>query len=333
LRTLIIAEAGVNHNGDLATAKRLVDAAVQAGSDIIKFQTFRAENLVTEQAPKAKYQISNMSRGGSQYEMLKNLELSQKDFYEISRHCAELNVEFLSTAFDTESLEWLVDLGLKRFKIPSGEITNLPYLREIGKFGKETILSTGMSTMDDIDKALRVLEKSGTSVDKIIVLHCTTNYPAIMPEVNLLAMNSIRNEFGVRVGYSDHTLGSEVAVAAVALGACVIEKHFTLDKNSIGPDHAASSEPAELMSLISQIRNIEEALGDGNKHPFPSELEISLVARKSLVASREIQKGEFFSPENLTSKRPGTGVSPMAWDLYIGTKSSRHYDKDELIEP
>jgi N,N'-diacetyllegionaminate synthase len=332
MNTLIIAEAGVNHNGKLSVAKNLVDIAADSGADVVKFQSFRAGSLVTKQAKRAAYQIKNTKTNASQFKMLKNLELSAGDFYELNKHCLQHKIEFLSTAFDIDSLRMLADLGMQRFKIPSGEITNLPFLREIGKYGKDIILSTGMSSMSEISEALQVLEKSGTTLEKIIVLHCTTNYPATMPEVNLLAMQSIRNEFGVQVGYSDHTLGSEVAVAAVALGARVIEKHFTLDKNFNGPDHAASLEPDELNTFVSQIRNIEKALGDGIKRPVDSEKEIALVARKSIVASREIDIGEIFSSENITTKRPGTGISPMNWDSYIGQRASRKYYTDELID-
>lgn len=332
MRTTIIAEAGVNHNGRIDTAKELIDSAILAGADIVKFQTFNAEKLVTKNAKMADYQIRNTNHLESQYEMLKKLQLSHEEFIELSNLCSQKGIEFLSTAFDLESLDFLWSLKPKRIKIPSGEITNLPYLRKIGGLGIETIISTGMSEMREIEEALATLELAGTERGKITVLHCTTNYPADMFEVNLNAMKKIGREFGVRFGYSDHTLGIEISIAAVALGASVIEKHFTLDRKMNGPDHHASLEPIELGKMISCIRNIELALGDGHKKPTDSEIEIAKIARKSIVARRDIKKGEIFTSENLTTKRPGTGINPMRWDNLIGLVSTRSYEADELIE-
>lgn len=331
-RTLIIAEAGVNHNGDIELAKQLIDVAASAGADLVKFQTFKADRLVTRMARKADYQIQTTQGQESQYDMLRRLELSPEAHRELISHCAARKVSFFSTGFDVESIDLLVGLGQDRFKIPSGEITNLPYLRHIGRLGKRVILSTGMATLGEIEAALTVLEQAGTSRARITVLHCTTEYPAPMNEVNLRAMQSIHAAFGVAVGYSDHTPGIEVAVAAVAMGASVIEKHFTLDRNLPGPDHNASLEPAELKAMVTAIRNIELALGDGLKRLTPSEAGNRSVARKSLVASRPIKSGELFSIENITAKRPGTGISPMRWDEVMGRVSPRDFLVDELIE-
>lgn len=331
-RTLIIAEAGVNHNGDLDLAKRLIDVAAEAGADIVKFQTFNADCLVTRTAEKADYQIRAESNKESQHEMLRRLQLTPEMHKELIAHCAARKIDFFSTGFDIESINLLVGLGQNRLKVPSGEITNLPYLRHIGQFGKAVILSTGMATLDEIGAAIKVLEQAGTPRTSITVLHCTTEYPAPMPEVNLRAMQSIRAALGVAVGYSDHTLGVEVAVAAVALGAMIIEKHFTLDRNLSGPDHKASLEPEELKSMVSSIRNIEVALGDGIKRPSLSEAKNMPIARKSLVAACAIHAGEVFSETNLTVKRPGTGLSPMCWDDVLGRKASRDFALDELIE-
>lgn len=330
-RTLVIAEAGVNHNGDIELAKRLIDVAAEAGADIVKFQTFNADRLVTRTAEKADYQIQAIGREKSQYEMLRRLELTPEMHSALIEHCAVRKIGFLSTGFDIESVDLLVSLGQDRFKIPSGEITNLPYLRHIGHFGQAVILSTGMATMDEIEAALAVLEQAGTPRTSITVLHCTTEYPAPMTEVNLHAMQNIRTAFGVAVGYSDHTSGIEVAIAAVALGASVIEKHFTLDRNLPGPDHKASLEPNELKAMIAAIRNIEVALGDGIKRPSQSEIKNKLIARKSLVASRAIKAGELFNAENITAKRPGNGISPMRWDEVIGSRAPRDFLADELI--
>jgi N,N'-diacetyllegionaminate synthase len=329
---LIIAEAGVNHNGDIVLAKQLVDVAADAGADIVKFQTFNADRLSTQQAKKADYQSLTTGTQESQHQMLSRLELTESMHYEIVEHCTKRSIEFLSTGFDIESIDFLVSLDIKLFKIPSGEITNLPYLRHIGQFGMPIIISTGMATMHDIDAAIGALEKAGTSRSLITILHCTTEYPAPMNEVNLRAMQTIHKDFDVEVGYSDHTAGIEVSIAAAALGATVIEKHFTLDKNFTGPDHKASLEPNELKAMVSAIRNIEISLGDGIKRLTSSEIVNKSVVRKSLVASKIIKAGELFSFENITSKRPGTGISPMSWDDVIGMKAVRDFMIDELIE-
>jgi N,N'-diacetyllegionaminate synthase len=331
-RTLIIAEAGVNHNGDPALAKKLIDVAAEAGADLVKFQTFSADRLVTRTAAKADYQNRTTDSKESQHEMLRRLELTTEMHKELIAHCAAHGIGFFSTGFDIESVDLLVELGQDRFKIPSGEITNLPYLRHIGRMGKPVILSTGMAEMDEIHAAIDALEAAGTPRAIITVLHCTTEYPTPMAEVNLRAMLSIQKAFGVEVGYSDHTRGIEVAIAAVALGATVIEKHFTLDRILPGPDHKASLEPEELKAMVAAIRNIEIALGDGIKRLTPSEAGNRPVARKSLVASRGIRKGEVFSVENITAKRPGTGISPMRWDAVIDRHAPRDFSQDELIE-
>lgn len=331
-QTLIIAEAGVNHNGDIELAKKLIDVAVNAGADCVKFQTFNAGRIATHAAKKADYQAQTTDRNETQHEMLRRLELTPAMHHELIAHCKILNIGFFSTGFDIKSVDFLASLGQNLFKIPSGEITNLPYLRHIGRLGKPIILSTGMSNMPEIESAIKALEQAGTPRSKITVLHCTTEYPTPMCDVNLHAMQSIQTELGVAVGYSDHTLGIEVAVAAVAMGATVIEKHFTLDRNLPGPDHKASLEPAELKTMVSSIRNIELALGDGVKQLAPSEAKNILVARKSIVASKDIQIGERFSTENLTVKRPGTGISPMRWDEVIGLTANRNYASDELIQ-
>lgn len=331
-KTLIIAEAGVNHNGDISLAKRLVEVAADSGADIVKFQTFSADRLVTVNAVKARYQLQAGNRNESQYTMLKRLELS-RDLHEVLiNHCWKHNIEFFSTGFDIPSVSFLAELGLTRFKIPSGEITNLPYLRHIGQFNSNIILSTGMATLGDIEAAIDALELSGTHREKITVLHCTTDYPAPFEDVNLRVIESLKSSLGVEVGYSDHTSGIEVGIAAVALGASIIEKHFTLDRNLPGPDHAASLLPEELTSMIRAIRNIENALGSSIKRPTPSELSNIAVVRKSIIASRSILKGETFSDKNLTTKRPGTGISPMRWDEIIGRIANRDYQQDELIE-
>ncbi len=331
-RTLIIAEAGVNHNGDLKLAKQLIDAAAEAGADIVKFQTFNADRLVTRTALKADYQNQTTDSKESHYEMLRRLELTNTMHKELIAHCAARNIEFFSTGFDIESVDLLVSLGQNHFKIPSGEITNLPYLRHVSRLGKPIILSTGMATLGEIEEAIDVLEQAGTTRTNMTILHCTTEYPAPMAEVNLRAMQSMQAAFGVAVGYSDHTAGIEVAIAAVGLGATVIEKHFTLDRNLPGPDHKASLEPDELKAMVSAIRNIEIALGDGIKRLTPSEARNKPVARKSLVASKAIKAGEVLSTENITTKRPGTGISPMNWDAVMGRKAVRDFVVDELIE-
>jgi N,N'-diacetyllegionaminate synthase len=331
-RTLIIAEAGVNHNGDLELAKQLIDAATTAGVDLVKFQTFSADRLVTRTAKKADYQTQTTSNKESQHEMLRRLELTSDMHKVLIDHCALRNIGFFSTGFDVESIDLLLSLGQDHFKVPSGEITNLPYLRHIGQLGKAVILSTGMATLGDIEAAIAVLEQAGTARAQITALHCTTEYPTPMNEVNLRAMQSIQAAFGVKVGYSDHTVGIEVAIAAVAMGASVIEKHFTLDRNMPGPDHKASLEPAELKAMVAGIRNIEVALGDGIKRLTPSEVRNKPIGRKSLVACKAISAGEAFTPQNLTTKRPGTGVSPMRWDEVMECKAIRDFHVDELIE-
>lgn len=332
MKVLIIAEAGVNHNGSLKIAKQLVVAASEAGADIVKFQTFSADRLVTKSANKAEYQNQTTDASESQHAMIQKLELSLEMHKALILFCKQCNIEFFSTGFDIQSIDILVDLGLEHFKIPSGEITNLPYLRHIGKYGKPVILSTGMANLGEIEAALDVLETSGVQRKNITVLHCNTEYPTPMKDVNLKAMLAIRDTFGVKVGYSDHTFGTEVSVAAVALGATVIEKHFTLDRTLPGPDHRASLEPNELRAMVMAIRNIEEALGDGIKRPSPSETKNKLIARKSLVAATAIQNGEFFTKANLTVKRPGTGITPMRWDEVLGRTAVRDFEPDEMIE-
>lgn len=331
VKTLVIAEAGVNHNGDLELARALIDAAADAGADLVKFQTFRADRLATAAAAKAHYQVAS-SGGESQQEMLRRLELNEEAHHALHVHCADRGVTFFSTAFDLESLEFLAGLGLDRFKIPSGEITNLPYLERTARLGKPVILSTGMATLDEVGAAIGALEKSGLPRTALTVLHCTTEYPAPIDSVNLRAMLTLRDAFGVAVGYSDHTLGIEVAIAAVALGATVIEKHLTLDRSLAGPDHRASLEPAELKAMVRAIRNVETALGTGLKQPSPGEMSNRAAARKSLVAARPIAAGESFDERNLAVKRPGTGVSPMRWHEAMGAVATRDFAVDELIE-
>jgi N,N'-diacetyllegionaminate synthase len=330
-RTLIIAEAGVNHCGDIGMAKRLVEAAAEAGADLVKFQTFSSSRLAIAGAEKARYQIDATDAAESQSEMLRRLELSADMHVELIDHCGRQGISFFSSAFDVQGVDFLVGLGIDRIKIPSGEITNLPYLRHIGGLGKPVILSTGMATLGEIEDALAVLEHSGTPRNHVTVLHCNTEYPTPMHDVNLTAMVNIGLAFGVEVGYSDHTLGTEVPVAAVALGACVIEKHFTLDRRLAGPDHGASLEPSELSAMVRAIRNVERALGDGIKRPTLSEIKNRPVARKSIVASRPIKAGDVFSEDNVTSKRPGTGISPMRWDEVVGRVARRDFAIDELI--
>ncbi len=330
-KTFIIAEAGVNHNGSLELAKKLVDVAADAGADAVKFQTFKADKLVSKSAQKAEYQKQTTSKDESQYDMIKKLELDEHAHRELIRCCDEKKIMFLSTPFDHDSIELLNGLGMQIFKIPSGEITNLPYLRHVGRLGKEVILSTGMSDLREVEDALKVLVQAGTDKEKITVLHATTEYPCPIDEVNLRAMQTIQNAFNVKVGYSDHTQGIEVPIAAVAMGACVIEKHFTLDRTMDGPDHKASLEPAELKAMVLAIRHIEQALGDGNKKATTSELRNIMVARKSIVAACAIRKGELLTVKNLATKRPGTGLNPMRWDEVIGTHAVHDYQPDETI--
>ena len=331
-KTFIIAEAGVNHNGRLELAKKMIDAAVDAGADAVKFQTFKAERVVSRYAPKAEYQKKTTTADESQLEMIKKLELDAATHCILIDYCKKKNIRFLSTPFDLESIDLLNELGLDIFKIPSGEITNLPYLRKIGSLKKQTILSTGMTDLVEIKDALGILTGAGTKLKDITVLHCNTEYPTPFEDVNLRAMLTIKDAFpGVRVGYSDHTLGIEIPIAAVAMGATVIEKHFTLDRNMEGPDHRTSLEPDELKVMVHAIRNIEKALGNGIKKPSPSELKNKTIVRKSIVATRNIRKGEPFTEENLTAKRPGTGISPMRWDEVLGQVAQKNYKEDELL--
>ncbi|MDP3245026.1 MAG: N-acetylneuraminate synthase [bacterium] len=330
-KVFIVAEAGVNYNGDINLARKLVDVAVEAGADAIKFQTFRAEQLVTRQAVKAKYQIENTGNDDSQFNMLKVLELSLPMHQELITYCQGKSIMFLSAPFSIEMINLLSELGLNIFKIPSGEITNLPYLRKVGSLKKKVILSTGMANLEEVKAALKVLTEAGTSKENITVLHCHTDYPTAMEDVNLKAMLTLQKELGVEIGYSDHTLGIEVSIAAVALGASTIEKHFTLDKTMPGPDHKASLDPPELKAMVLAIRNIEKALGSEIKQPTTKEIEISAIVRKSIVAKMDIKKGEIFTEENLTVKRPGTGLSPMEWDRITGQEAKRDFKADELI--
>ncbi len=332
-RVIIIAEAGVNHNGSIDLAKNLVDAAYSAKVDYIKFQSFKAEELVCKNAQKAEYQQLNMnSSDNSQFTMLKKLELSFEHQAELFSYCQRVGIKFLSTAFDLHSIDFLDTLRIGLWKIPSGEITNYPYLKKIALKHEPTIVSTGMCNMEDIENALKVLFKYGLTKDLITILHCNTEYPTPFEDVNLLAIKTIADRFGVRVGYSDHTKGIEVPIAAVALGACVIEKHFTLDRNMEGPDHKASLEPEELKSMVTAIRNIEKALGTSEKVVSSSEGKNIVIARKSIVAATNIEKGEIYTEDNLTVKRPGSGISPMLWDSVIGQKAKKTYQPEDLIE-
>jgi N,N'-diacetyllegionaminate synthase len=330
-KVFIIAEAGVNHNGSIELAKKLIDVASESGADAVKFQTFKATNLVSKNAQKAEYQKQTTDKTESQFDMIKKLELDLNTHKELIAYCKTKNIMFLSTPFDHDSIELLNDLGLEIFKIPSGEITNLPYLRHIGKLGKKVILSTGMADIGEIEDALDILINSGTQKENITVLHANTMYPTPMEDVNLKAMVTIGNTFDIAFGYSDHTLGIEVDIAAVAMGASCIEKHFTLDKNMDGPDHKASLEPDELKAMVKAIRNIELALGSSIKKPSPSEIPNMQIARKSIVAKTEIKKGDKLSEENITIKRPGNGINPMRWDEVIGTIATKDYQEDELI--
>ncbi|MCR4639504.1 N-acetylneuraminate synthase [Ruminococcus sp.] len=328
-KTLIIAEAGVNHNGSLEIAKKLVRTAKECGADIVKFQTAKLDSLVSKYAEMADYQKKNIGKEESQKEMLSKLLLSYDDFVELAEYCNEVGIMFLSTPFDIDSIRFL-DPMQDIWKVPSGEITNYPYLVEIAKTGKRVIISTGMCEMNEIEDALKVLKDNGTN--DITVLHCTTEYPAPFDEVNLNVMSTLKKEFGYPVGYSDHTKGIEVPIAAVALGAEVIEKHFTLDRNMEGPDHKASLEPSELKAMVEGIRNIEKALGNGDKKPSDIEMKNRLVARKSIVALKDIKVGDKFTADNLTTKRPGNGISPMKWNDVIGQTAKRDFSEDELIE-
>ena len=332
MSVLIIAEAGVNHNGSMKIAKQLVDAAVEAGVDIIKFQTFQAEKLVSKAAKQAEYQKKNIGDGNdSQYEMLKKLELSKENHEELIIYCKKKGIRFWSTAFDFESMDYLHSLNLGLWKIPSGEITNYPFIRKIASYGEDVIMSTGMCETKDIQNAMDVLLRYGIRKEQITLLHCNTQYPTPYQDVNLNAMTSIKHEFDIQVGYSDHTPGIEVTIAAVALGATVIEKHFTIDRNLPGPDHKASLEPHELKAMVSAIRHIEQALGDGIKRVSDSEKANVSVARKSIVAACTIKKGDLLTEENLTVKRPGSGLSPMLWDEVIGTIAIKDYEEEDMI--
>lgn len=329
MSTIIIAEAGVNHNGSLKLAKQMIDEAAKAGADYIKFQTFKSEKLVSKYAQKADYQKKTTGNNESQLQMLEKLALSYDDFVELKKYCEQIGIGFLSTPFDEDSIRFLDSLDMDFWKIPSGEITNYPYLVQIAQTGRDIVLSTGMCEMDEIADAMKVLEESGAG--NISLLHCNTEYPTPYEDVNLLAMKQMRTAFKKQVGYSDHTVGIEVPIAAVALGAEIIEKHFTLDKNMEGPDHKASLEPLELTQMICSIRHIEKSLGDGNKKRTASEQHNIAAARKSIVAKCAISKGDIFTEANLTVKRPGSGISPMKWKELIGTKAQRDYVEDELI--
>lgn len=329
-KTFIIAEAGVNHNGSFELAKLLVDKAVWAGADCIKFQTFNSKNLVSKNAQKAEYQKKTTDSSESQLEMLKKLELSKEEFIELRDYCNQKGIMFLSTPFDLESIDFLASIGVKTWKVPSGEITNYPFLRAIGKRKESVIMSTGMCSLEEVRDSLKVLKKFGTT--DITLLHCTTEYPAPYDSVNLKAMLTLQNEFGYKVGYSDHTNGIEIPVAAIAMGATVIEKHFTLDKTMEGPDHKASLEPEELRQMVLSIRNVEAAIGDGIKQPSDAEKKNIAIARKSIVAACDIKKGEVFTENNLTAKRPGNGISPMQWEKILGKSAIKDFETDEMIE-
>lgn len=326
----VIAEAGVNHNGDIEIAKKLVDMAAWAGADAVKFQTFHAESLVCRNAQKAEYQMETTQSNESQFDMLKRLELTPDMHEQLIAYCSDKRIKFLSTPFDIESMDYLVQCGVDIIKIPSGEVTNYPYLVKAGQTEKKIIISTGMSSLDEVRNAVNVLRDSGSK--DVTVLHCNTEYPTPYEDVNLRAMLTIKNELGVAVGYSDHTTGIEVPIAAVALGAVVIEKHFTLDRNMDGPDHKASLEPDELQEMIKAIRNIELSLGDGRKVPSVSEQRNIDVVRKSIVARCVITQGEILTEDNITTKRPGSGLSPMRWCEVLGTRAVRDFKEDELIE-
>lgn len=331
-RCIIIAEAGVNHNGSIELAKRLVDAAADAGVDYVKFQTFKTENLVTGTARQAEYQKQNAAEeGDSQFAMLKKLELSEADHYELIEYCRQKGVKFLSTPFDLDSIDFLHSLNLDLWKIPSGEISNYPYLRRIAGFNGRVVMSTGMCEPQDVDAAIEVLRSNGQDMSRVTLLHCNTQYPTPMEDVNLRAMESLRR-WSQSVGFSDHTPGIEIPVAAAALGAEVIEKHFTLSKDLPGPDHKASLEPHELKEMVRMIRNVELAMGSADKHVTPSEVANREVARKSIVALRPIRKGERLDETNIGCKRPGSGISPMRWPEVEGTAAIRDFEPDELIE-
>ena len=331
-KTLIIAEAGVNHNGDLEIAKELIHQAAIAGADLVKFQTFTVAKLLTLEAPKADYQKDPDALTTSNYEMLKSLELSKNDHLELIQECKKHGIEFFSTAFDEASLSFLLELGMSKIKIPSGEITNKPLLEFIAQFDMPVIMSTGMADLNEIQLALEVLSNNKLTRENITILHCTSQYPASFENINLRAITSMKKKFNLNIGYSDHTLGAEASIAAVSLGATIIEKHITLDSNMPGPDHKASMEPKDFQDMVSAIRNIERGLGNGIKAPTSEELEMRTVARKSLVANKKIEKGEIFTQENLTVKRPGNGVSPMSINEVIGTKAVYSFEENDLIK-
>lgn len=330
-KTIIVAEAGVNHNGKINLAKKLIKEAALAGANYVKFQTYITKYLVTEYAKKTNYQKKNTKNNQTQFNMLKKYQLSYSDHISLINCCKKNKIKFLSSPFDKESIDLLIDLKLDTLKIPSGEITNLPYLKHIGKFSKSLILSTGMSTLDEVKNAVKILNKAGTSLNKITVLHCTTSYPTNMEDVNLNAMLTLKKKTGLKVGYSDHTLGVEVSIAAVTLGAKIIEKHLTVSRKMKGPDHKASLEPQDLKFMVDKIRNIEKALGNGKKIPKKNELKNMSFVRKSIVAAQKINKGDKFTNHNLAIKRPGTGISPMYIEKLIGKVSKRNFTKDELI--
>ena len=330
MKTLIIAEAGVNHNGNFEIAKKLVDEAVEAGADIVKFQTCKAENVISRYADKAEYQKVTTGEADSQLEMVRKLMLTYEEYGELKKYCDEKGITFLSTAFDLPSVDYLHSIGMKLWKIPSGEITNLPLLIKIAQLHEPIIMSTGMSELSEVADAVKVLKDNGAT--DITLLHCTTEYPAPYADVNLKAMETMKEAFGLPVGYSDHTKGIEIPIAAVARGACVIEKHFTLDRNMEGPDHKASIEPAELTQMVSSIRNVEVAIGDGVKKVSASEMKNKDIARKSIIAKTAIKKGEVFSEENITTKRPGSGINPMKWFDLLGKTAKHDYEEDYLIE-
>ncbi len=333
--TIIIAEAGVNHNGDINLAKKLIDAAAEAGADYVKFQTFKTELLVSKDAKKADYQIKNQkTENNSQFDMLKKLELAEETHYELINYCKQKNIKFLSTAFDFQSIDFLAGLNIDFFKIPSGELTNYPYLKKIAEKQLPVVISTGMADLKEINDAIKVFNSREyyKNNKNITILHCSSEYPTPMEVVNLSAMHTIKQEFNVSVGYSDHTLGIEIPIAAVALGAKVIEKHFTLDNNLPGPDHKASLEPTELKNMVTAIRNIEKAIGSGEKKPNKLEIKNKPLVRKSIIAKKNIKKGEILTKENITTKRPGTGLSPFLWDKIIGTKAIKDFNTDDFIE-
>ncbi|EOI2961399.1 TPA: N-acetylneuraminate synthase [Campylobacter jejuni] len=331
-KILVIAEAGVNHNGDIDVAKKLIEVASEAGADYIKFQTFKTELCISKNAKKADYQLKTTDENESQFDMVKKLELDIEKHKILLEYCKKNHIQFLSTAFDLDSIDLLVELGIDIFKIPSGEITNLPYLKKIASFNKNIILSTGMATLGEIEKTLNVLVENGTQREKITLLHCNTEYPTPIEDVNLKAMQTLKEAFKLPVGYSDHTLGITIPIAAVAMGASIIEKHFTLDKGMQGPDHLASLEPNELKSMIKSVRELEQAFGDGIKKPSESESKNINIGRKSIVAICSIKKGEIFTEKNLGVKRPGIGISPMLWDEVIGKVAKKDFEIDELIE-